>query len=272
MQKISSYLYPNRINVVADLAAFPVRWNIVYQNRVKIYKGVDNIITIDFKNADQKRIDIIGQTIDLSVMDVNGQLVGSFPVIPSTNIGLATVNIDNESLSSLDPQFLKFSLIRSNVDATKTVFYADTQFGALGSMELVGTATSIVVPQRSITTWIEINNTLTLPWTKTFYSDAVEIKKPNYLDVIDNDSIEFEFLFSNLDANLIVQFTKDTVVGAGSIWKDIETFAVTPTTSTLIKTYSYANTTYNREYSWARVNYVRTTNNTGKIDKVLINL
>jgi len=72
MQKISSYLYPNRINVVADLALFSTRWNIVYQNRVKIYQGVDNVLTIDVKNSDQKRIDISEMDLHMIVTDTNG--------------------------------------------------------------------------------------------------------------------------------------------------------------------------------------------------------
>ena len=55
MQKISCYLYPNRINVVADVALFPVRWNIVYQNRVKIYQGVTlGALSVD-KNLQNKK-------------------------------------------------------------------------------------------------------------------------------------------------------------------------------------------------------------------------
>lgn len=270
MQKISSYLYPNRINVVADVAVFPTRWNIVYQNRVKIYQGVDNLLTIDVKNSEQKRIDISGMLLEMNIMDVNGQAVAILPVTPAATTGLATVNVTPDLLANLTSQFLSFTIYRINLDNTKTLLYADTQFGAVGNMELVGSAIPVDVPPRYITRWLEINNTITLPWTKTFYSDAVDIKAPNFLDAETNDSVDFEFLFKSLNSTVNVQFTKDTVVSAGSSWETVDTFTVDTLTTSLTRTYSNVLGTYNREWSWARVTYVRTTNNTGSIDKVVV--
>jgi len=59
MQKIQSYLYPNRVILIADLAGFTVENTIVYAKTVKIYKGVDNVIQFDVQNADQKRLDLL---------------------------------------------------------------------------------------------------------------------------------------------------------------------------------------------------------------------
>lgn len=270
MQKISCYLYPNRITVVADVAVFPVRWNIVYQNRVKIYQGVDNLLTIDVKNSEQKRIDISAMNLEMSITDVNGQALAALPVTASATTGLATVNVPSTLLESLTPQFLTFSIYRINDDLTKTILYADTQFGATGNMELVGSAVPVTIPPRYITRWIEINNTLTIPWTETFYSDAVEIRQPNYLDGQDNDSISLEFLFKNLEATVKVEFTKDTVISSGVTWEVMDEFAVDPLTANLTRTYDFSNGTYNREWAWARVTYVRAKDNTGNIDKVVV--
>ncbi len=58
MQKISSYLYSNRVVLLANLAGFTVEYTNVYQRTIKIYNGIDNTIEFDIKNADQKRIDL----------------------------------------------------------------------------------------------------------------------------------------------------------------------------------------------------------------------
>jgi len=91
MQKISSYLYPNRITLLADLAGFNVEYTNVYQRNLKIYKGVDNVIEFDIKNADQKRLDIaitpVVTSIKLNVMDAGGN---SLPNSPYTISPLAT--------------------------------------------------------------------------------------------------------------------------------------------------------------------------------------
>ena len=268
MQKISSYLYPNRINVVADLAAFPVRWNIVYQNRVKIYKGVDNVITLDVKNADQKRIDISSADLKMSVTDVNGQEIGIFDVTPDpVKIGLATVNITDTDLTYVQPQFLNFTVYRLNADTTKTILYADTQFGALGNMELVGSAISVPVPQRYITRWIPITNDSTQPFVSDYISDAVDIIKPNLITDSTTDTITLDFVIQNLDADITVQFTKETVISSATVWSDVETFNINNTVSTIAKTYT--NPTYNRELTWARVKYRPLLNSNGRIDKVI---
>ena len=76
MRKISSYLYPNRIELLANVAGFTTEYTNVYQRTVKIYKGVDNVIEFDIKNADQKRIDLsenpVLTDLYLNVMDAQG--------------------------------------------------------------------------------------------------------------------------------------------------------------------------------------------------------
>lgn len=83
MQKISSYLYPNRIILTADLAGFITEYKNVYQRTVKIYQGVDNILEFDIKNADQKRIELsispVISDIRLNVMDSQGNALPNSP-------------------------------------------------------------------------------------------------------------------------------------------------------------------------------------------------
>jgi len=258
MQKISSYLYPNRISVVADLALFPVRWKIVYQNRIKIYKGVDNVLTLDVKNADQKRIDIASMDLKMSVTDVNGLFLGEYEIVPGITTGLATINIPEDDLDLLDPQFLNFTIYRENDDDTKTILYADTQFGAVGQMELVGSAVSTQEPERYITNFSPLTNTDVRPFLTTYYSDAVEIKSSNYLNRPENtDSIELEFFFNKSNAAVTVQVTKDAIISSGTIWTDILSFGVFPEDTTATKTITYPK--YNRSLTWLRVKFEQTT-------------
>lgn len=80
MQKISTYLYPNRIELLADLAGFTVEYTNVYQRNIKIYNGIDNVLEFDIKNADQKRIDLSTLTqIELNIMDAQGNALPNSP-------------------------------------------------------------------------------------------------------------------------------------------------------------------------------------------------
>ena len=73
MQKISSYLYSNRIVINLDLASSPVEWRIVYQRNVKLYKGYDNIIELDIKNAEQRRFNVSALTLKCLTSDNGSQ-------------------------------------------------------------------------------------------------------------------------------------------------------------------------------------------------------
>jgi len=149
MQKISSYLYPNRVELLADLAGFITEYTNVYQRIVKIYKGVDNVIEFDIKNADQKRIELVTDpvfdNIKLNVMDAQGNALPNSPydVTPSGTLkGIAIATIPSADLSEYSPQFFKYSVTVTK-DTNNIVLYADSRFGAVGKIELVGTATPV---------------------------------------------------------------------------------------------------------------------------------
>jgi hypothetical protein len=151
MQKISSYLYPNRISILADLDGYSVEFTSVYQRNVKLYNGIDNTIEFDIKNADQKRIDLsVLNRLELNIMDASGTaLINSpyqltqvmSPLDGSPKTGIAKVTIPQEDLETLSPQFLKYSVsaIKAS-DGSDVLLYADTKFGAVGTIELIGNA------------------------------------------------------------------------------------------------------------------------------------
>ena len=137
MQKISSYLYSNRISVVADLASYSVEWKPVYQRNIKIFKGMKNTIEFDVRNADQKRININSYDLKCLIMDNNSQEVLTLDVDPVPNTtGLATMTVYAQDIAYLNPQFLKYTLYFIDGDENKTPLYADTQVGVSGVIEL----------------------------------------------------------------------------------------------------------------------------------------
>jgi hypothetical protein len=143
MQKISSYLYPNRIELLIDLAGFTVEFTSVYQRNVKLYNGIDNTIEFDIKNADQKRIDCLTLSIiELNIMDVSGNALPNSPYIVTPIIdkkGICYTTIPQEDLVDLTPQFLTYS-VSAVKDGREVMLYADTKFGAVGTIELIGNA------------------------------------------------------------------------------------------------------------------------------------
>ena len=270
MQKISTYLYPNRVSVVADLVAYPVEWRIVYQRTLKIYQGMNNVIEFDIKNAEQRRIDITSYTLECVIMDENDQEVYTAAVtpIPQTT-GLASMTVPASAVAYMAPQFLKYSVYIVS-GATKTPLYGDTQFGAIGKMELIGGAVPTPLEPKIIVSFTHLDNdTDPRVIVKNYYSDAVEVNPLN--DINEQSSINLEFRLSGLNATVTVQVTNYVVVSAATEWRDLETFTVTPSTERVFKTYNEVED-YSNNIGWLRIKYVPTANNTGKVDKIIVRM
>jgi hypothetical protein len=142
MQKIQSYLYTNRIQLLADVAGFTTEYTNVYQKTVKIYNGVDNVLEFDIKNADQKRIDLSTlSNIELNVMDATGTALPTSPysITPTLTKGIATVTIPDVDLDDYPSQFFRYSVTASK-DGNTVPLYADSRFGVAGTMELISNA------------------------------------------------------------------------------------------------------------------------------------
>jgi hypothetical protein len=347
MQKISSYLYSNIIQAVVNLAASPLEWRIVYQRKFKIYQGLDNVLELDVKNAEQKRIDITNYDMKFVVMDQLNQEVyagdvkytlspitttsssksGSGPflvtfVIPTQNmpptvgnayivtgnsnalyngtyistassttsitlryasdpgiygtgtttialklgVGLGLMTIPASALDTITPQFLKYTVYILNDDDTKTPVYGDTQFGVTGTMDLLGGAMPTGLPVKTIKTFtyeIDVNDP---SWqTRNYHSESIEINPVNV--GVGSGEVELTFSFSSLAAPITVQTTTGDIVSTATNWTDVETFNVTTSTTTVIKTYPIDSDT-----NWLRISYTAQANNTGTIDKVIARL
>lgn len=269
MQKISSYLYPNRIQTVINLASTPLEWRIVYQRKFKIYKGLDNVLELDVKNSEQKRIDITGLTIKMVVMDQMNQEILTANVDTATGIkGIGRVIVPATAIEHLTPQFLKYSIYQVNGDGTQTPVYGDTQFGLTGTLDLLGGAMPEVLAPKVIDTFTYMDDDSTpQPWVRRYYSEAVEVHPLNFN--LDNTAINLEFWANGLDATVKVQVTDSVVVSAATIWHDLETFTVSPTTDRLFKVYNEV-VDYSNNINWLRVQYTPVANNTGKFDKILV--
>jgi len=269
MQKISSYLYPNRILCNVDLAVLPTEWRIVYQRKFKIYKGLDNVLELDIKNSDQKRIDVSSKTIKCVIMDEHDQEVYTASVVHSATPGLASFTVPASAVQNLTPQFLHYTIYIQNVDGTRNPVYGDTQFGVSGIFDLLdGVMPKTPLPKIIDTFNYMDDDSTPAPYVRRWYSEAVEIYQPNWIN--ETPTVIFDFEFLGLDGTVVVQFTQDVVVSTATHWIDVETFQVTNTTTAVAK--SYTGTDYSNNLIWARIKYTPDLGTTGTIDKVTVRI
>lgn len=210
MQKILSYLYPNRIEILANLTGFNVEYTNVYQRNVKIYNGIDNILEFDIKNADQKRIDLNGLSqIEMNLMDAAGNALPNSPytVTPTSMKGIATVNVPKEDLIDLKDQFLHFSLTAVK-NGNDVILYTDSRFSAVGTIELIGNAMPVTRAERVYDTYTAEIDLKGLP---TYHTSAIPSK---FYEAIPTTSLDFEIHVSGFIGSIWLDATKNSTINA----------------------------------------------------------
>jgi hypothetical protein len=238
MQKIQSYLYPNRIILLADLAGFTTENKIVYARTVKIYQGVDNVIEFDIQNADQKRLNLITtpsiSNIKLNVMDASGKALPNSPysVTPSATVtGIATVTIPSVDLTSLNSQFLKYSVTATNSTSNSIPLYTDSRFGAVGTMEVVGSATPVT---RKSVVYDRFSGEINFMGNVLNHSSAIPAK---FYEAVPTTAMNITIAATSLIATIKIEGTRDSTLSVES-WKnpvvmypDISSTAQSPLTN-----------------------------------------
>ena len=219
MRKISSYLYPNRIQLLADVAgSIPTEYTNVYQRTVKIYKGVDNVLEFDIKNSDQKRLDLtitpVISDIMLNVMDSQGNALPTSPytVTPSDTLkGIATVTIPGSDVANLDPQFFRYSVVATK-DTNTIPLYADSRFGAVGTIELVGSAMPIIKPERVYNTY---TSEIDLKGHPTYHTSAIPA---TFYEAVPTEALSFAVDLVGFTGSVWIESTKQSTINTEA-WK-----------------------------------------------------
>ena len=258
MQKILSYLYPNRITLLADLASFNVEYTNVYQRNVKIYNGIDNTIEFDIKNADQKRIDLTTlSNIELNLMDSQGIALPNSPytVTPTALIGIAKVTIPQDDLADLNDQYLKYS-VSAVKNGDDILLYADSRFGAVGTIELDGSAMPVF---RDPTVYKEFYAEIDLLGHELYHSTAIPAK---FYEAVKSNNFNFTVDLTGFTGTIKLEATTDDTVSVESFrvrGKELASSTLSNTTGSI----QFSATA--GEYSYFRINFQKTA---GSVDKI----
>jgi hypothetical protein len=212
MRKISSYLYPNRIELLADLAAFTVEYQTVYQRNVKIYKGINNVVEFDVKNAEQKRIDLTTlEDIKLYVMDASGNNLPNSPyvVTPTALKGIATATIPSDDLESFTNQFFRYS-VTALKDEQDIILYADTKFGGSGTIEF---DTSLLPASRPSRVYDSFTGEIDLKGMPTYSSSSIPAK---FYEAIPTQTLDFDIELTGFVGSVWISATKSSTISVES--------------------------------------------------------
>ena len=252
MQKIQSYLYPNRVILLADLAGFTTENTVVYAKTIKIYRGVDNVIQFDVQNADQKRLDLVTAplitNLRLNVMDSSGKGLSNSPYqfSPTSITGILTATIPQADTASLANQFLKYSVTGTDVSENTITLYTDSRFNAVGTIELVGSATPVT---RSSVVYDKFSGEINFMGNVINHTSAIPAK---FYEATPTATINFAIHITGFVGNLYLEATEDSTISVESFRNatQLQTFSSTSATT---QTVNFTGTVNN--YNYFRVSW-----------------
>ena len=107
MSTITSYLYEQNLQVVTTDTAVSNIMSMFYTPNVKVYRGVDNDIRVNFVNRDQKKTSLIDKTASFIMIDPDTHMTlleKSVTSIDATK-GIAEINISETDLLNLTAKY-----------------------------------------------------------------------------------------------------------------------------------------------------------------------
>ena len=277
MQKVQSYLYPNRVILIADLAGFTVENTVVYAKTVKIYKGVDNVIQFDIQNADQKRLNLVTNApvtgIRMNVMDIGGNALPNSPyvVYPSDSVkGIGVVTIPSDDLRDIQHQNLRYSVTASDTSGNTIPLYNDSRFSAVGTMEIVESAVPVIRPS---VTYDQFVGEINFMGNVINHSSAIPCK---FYEAVSTSTLTFTMTLTDFIGEVYLEATEDMTIAVSSFTNSpkIQTFSTTVATTTTV-TFTGVVGTYNYfRVSWLYPDVwqygAQTTNQFGSVDKIVV--
>jgi len=151
MQLISVYLYSNKVEAYTN--AFSEwtneRYRRVYNRNLKIYRGVDNRVDFQVRNADEKAQTITGYAVVLSLTNKEtGELILQKDcIIQSSTTGKVYTTLSSHDLQRIEPGLYIYCLhteLRTSVDSdnyvvnSKKPLFIDSQYGVNAIAEVYG--------------------------------------------------------------------------------------------------------------------------------------
>lgn len=257
MQLTPRYLVNDKTNLVADLATgITTEFRTVYAKNLKVYRGIDNTLTFEIKNNDQKPVSILNVYTPKFVAydESNTQILSKTGTIIETTTpsykGQFTVTITETELLDIKDQYLSYAVyLVKDSDDSKVITYSNAHFEMTGTIEVHSSAFPGPKDSYSVQTFTETE-------TDIFVSEKVQADPA----LNGNTALHTVAVYGSSDFDGTVTIQGSLENQNPTNWADLSSASYTnPTTP------QYQN--FNGVFNFIRVKYQKTS---GNIDKVLI--
>jgi hypothetical protein len=235
MQLISVYLYPNKLDVFTNSLAdwTTERYRQVYQRNLKIYRGVDNRIDIQVKNADQKPQAIADGIFVFNLVSRETQelILSKTCSVRNLSIGRIYIELTTDEVKDIESGFYQFSIIKEDrgdddssdyIVNSRTPMYLNSQYETIGTIEVSGNLYG--EPQASVVVR-EFSESYQEVFTDpTYFISSIIDAHPE--TSTGSSTHTFQFYLTDYSGEIKIQGSLSDG-GKPHVWTDIQTYNVT---------------------------------------------
>lgn len=278
--KLPVYLYTNLFEVILDLDDNNRINQVMYQRDLKLQKGLKNTVQLQFKNSDQKLVDIRSKQFVFVLFDAENQrnliekdvrILDTSTSTTSTSLlkGLGEVAFTESDLGACESVYYKAVIKASDEDGSYVPTYANTYYGVGATVEVRHDVYPVLVPSQEVVNF------------RTYYNADQNARRYEYYSGDLNADPEYSSNVALHTAAVYMTNYKGSVIIEGTLENtpmDFGNYAVIST-----KTYNGFSgidyTNFNGIFSKVRIRYIpaknpisqenNDTNYAGKVDKVL---
>ena len=138
MTTITSYLYEQKIQVTTTDVTVGNTMSMFYTQPIKVYRGIDNPVRVNFVNRDQKKVNLADKTVTFVMIDkdTNKTLKTRSVEKINTRDGIVELTLRDVDLYNLDAKFYTYAFKVENGEGRTQIGYSDDNYGAGGVLEL----------------------------------------------------------------------------------------------------------------------------------------
>ena len=259
MQLTQRYLVNQQTIITANEAGHVTEYKPVYQNQLKVYKGIDNVLEFKLVNADQKALDISSYTPkflafdekDALVIEHDGVSIQTSDSTTFTNKGVFKVTITENDLLNLESQYIKYTIYLVDSSSDKILTYTNSHFGAHNIIYVADDAFPGPLKTTSISTFTENND--------VWYSESIDAQP----GINGNEALHTAAIYTDsYSGSVDIQTTLENQVTHTTDWATVKTISFTGSETQPV----YAN--FNGVFSHIRVS--ASANPASKITNILV--
>ena len=155
--KLPVYLYPNLFEVILDMDNNNRINQVMYQRDLKLQKGIKNTIQLQFKNSDQKFLNVSNSNFVFVLFDTVNQrnLIEKSVTILDDGAtralrGLGEVTFTESDLQAFDSTFYKMGVKALDASGSYVPAYANTYYGVGATVEIRHDLYPTLVPSQEV--------------------------------------------------------------------------------------------------------------------------